>query len=449
MTTPDDPDGWPGDLLAEPLSDPLADPELRRQLAASRAASRGLGRAPLPVAAGAAALFAAVTTYAPLLALTAALGWAAGPGLGAMARFAAFAWMLGYGVPVQTSIDRISLVPLMVSALAGWRLIRAGVHASRAVGGHRRRSPGRSLEAAAGVGAGSGLLGATVAWLVSTPDAFVSAGRAALTMGVGGFVLAALGALGHGRPGRLLARRIPTLALDVARTGACAALLTLAAGAGIAGVALAVGGADAATMLAATHGVVGQAGVTVACLVYGPNVAVWGAAYLLGPGFAIGTDTVVSPGDVLIGPLPGLPVLAGLPSVPLSGLGPALLGVPVVAGICAGVLLARRTVGGWGPTLATAALAGPVAGMALQVAGFVSAGGLGTGHLARLGPHGLSIGLFATIVLTAGSAIGAAGTLVTTTQERGHPADARAPSRNPMTDPPASPASNRSSWQRC
>ena len=196
---------------------------------------------------------------------------------------------------------------------------------------------------------------------MSTPDASVSAGRAALMMGVGGFALAGLGALGHGRPGRLLARRIPSLALDVARTGACAALLTLAAGAGIAGVALAVGGGDAATMLAATHGVVGQAGVTVACLAFAPNVAVWGAAYLLGPGFAVGTDTVVSPGDVLIGPLPGLPVLAGLPPVPLSGLGPALLGVPVVAGICAGALLARRRVGGWGPTLPRPPSPGPSA----------------------------------------------------------------------------------------
>ena len=109
--------------------------------------------------------------------------------------------------------------------------------------------------------------------------------------------------------------------LPILRTGACAAALILAAGAGIAGVALAVHGGDAAAMFASYRtGVLGQAGITVLCLVLAPNIAVWGAAYLLGPGFAVGVDTVVSPGSVVIGPLPGVPVLAGLPSVPLTGL---------------------------------------------------------------------------------------------------------------------------------
>jgi hypothetical protein len=425
MTTRDD-DLWPSDMLAEPLSDPLADPELRRQLAAARRRPGGR-RAPLVVAAAVASLFAAVTTYAPLLALTIALGWSGGPAYGAVARFAGYGWLLGYGVPVQTPTDRITLVPLAVTVLAGWRLVRAGVHTSRAIGAHRRRSPAVGLAAAASIGVYNGLIGALVAWLVSTSDVSAPVGRAALSMGVAGFALAALGALGHGRPGRVLLARIPTMVLDVCRTGACAALLTVAAGAGIAGVALAVNGGEAATMLAATHGVAGEAGVTVLCLVYAPNVAVWGAAYLLGPGFAVGTDTVVSPGNVLIGPLPGLPVLAGLPAEPLSGAGPALLGLPVVAGICAGVLLARRRPTTWGRGLLTAALAGPVAAVLLQVAAYASAGGLGSGHLGQLGPHGFAVGLFAAIVLTAGALIGAAGSLAVGTQGRGHPADARAP----------------------
>jgi hypothetical protein len=460
MTSPDDPDrwtsadtDWPGDLLAEPLSDPLADPELRRRLAASRRRRPGRRRAPLPVATGFAALWAAATTYLPLLAVVAALAAPAGPGFGAMARFAVHAWLLGYGVPVQTSTDRITLVPLAVSALAGWRLVRAGVHASRAVGAHGRRSPGLALVAAAGVGAWSGLLGAAAAFAVSTPDLSSSPIRALVLMGLSGFGLAALGALGHGRLRRILIRRLPAHAIDVARTGVCAALFTVAAGAGIAGVALAYNGGEAATMFAATHGVLGQAGVTVLCLAYSPNVAVWGAAYLLGPGFAIGTDTMVSPGSVLIGPLPGLPVLAGLPTVPLSGAGPGLLGLPVVAGICAGVLLARRRPAGWGARLSTAALAGPVAGVLVQAAAFVSAGGLGSGHLAEMGPTGLKVGVFATIVLTAGSLIGAAAVQVLSAapssprasrpagslprgsaanvQGRGHSADARAVTRDP------------------
>jgi hypothetical protein len=474
MSTPDDPDRWPtrtdgrsasgraaendwtGDLLAEPLSDPLADPELARQLAASGERPPGRRRAPLPVATGAAALWAAATTYLPLLLLTAALTGPAGARFGAMSRFAVLEWLLGYGVPVRTATDRITLVPLAVSALAGWRLFRAGVHASRAVGANRSRTTGLALVVAAGVGAWTALLAAGAAYAVSTPDLSASAGRAALMTGLSGFGLAAVGAIGHGRSGRLLARRIPPAILDVARTGVCAALFTVAAGAGIAGVALAFNGGEAATMLAATRGVAGQAGVTVLCLAYAPNVAMWGTAYLLGPGFAVGAETVVSPGDVLIGPLPGLPVLAGLPTVPLSGVGPVLLGVPVVAGICAGVLLARRRPGGWAAHLSTAALAGPVAGGLIQAAGFAAAGGLGSGRLAVMGPHGWRVGLFATIVLTAGALIGVAAVRTLSgspgastvdtvdrgsvdrspgAQGRGHPADARA-LRDPLPGNP-------------
>ena len=72
--------------------------------------------------------------------------------------------------------------------------------------------------------------------------------------------------------------------------------------------ALALPGGAAAEMLGSYRaGVLGQAGITVLCLVYLPNLAVWGAAYLLGPGFAVGDGTVVSPGEVLLGPVPALP----------------------------------------------------------------------------------------------------------------------------------------------
>jgi hypothetical protein len=35
-------------------------------------------------------------------------------------------------------------------------------------------------------------------------------------------------------------------------------------------------------------GVAGQMGLTLVCALYGPNIAVWAASYLVGPGFAIG-----------------------------------------------------------------------------------------------------------------------------------------------------------------
>src|SRR6185312_1084146 len=87
------------------------------------------------------------------------------------------------------------------------------------------------------------------------------------------------------------------------------------------------------------------------------------------------------------------------------------------------------------------AFAGPVAGALIQVASFAAAGGLGSDRLVLMGPHGWRVGLFATIVLTAGTLIGAAAVRTLSgaspgvstvdrssgTQGRGHPADARAP----------------------
>jgi hypothetical protein len=155
--------------------------------------------------------------------------------------------------------------------------------------------------------------------------------------------------------------------------------------------------------------VLGQAGVTAVCVAYLPNLAAWGAAYLLGPGFTIGAGTMVSPGEVTLGSVPGLPVLAGLPSQPLTGLGPLLLGAPLLAGVAAGVLLARyRQRRGWARLLGAAVLSGPVAGAAVLAACRVSAGSLGSGRLAEIGPSDWRIGLLASVVVSLGGLIGAA-----------------------------------------
>src|SRR5699024_1647038 len=44
-----------------------------------------------------------------------------------------------------------------------------------------------------------------------------------------------------------------------------------------------------------------------------PTIVVWASAFLLGPGFAAGTDTMFAPGEIVAGPLPALPILGVLP----------------------------------------------------------------------------------------------------------------------------------------
>lgn len=365
--------------------------------------------APLPVAASVAAVWAATVSYVPLLILVLAGSWGSGTPVTGAARLTGAGWLLAHGVPVETPADRVTLLPLAVTAVVFWRLTRAGVHASRAIGAHRARSAGRVLGAGLAVGLGYAVVGGIVARLVRTDDLQVSPWRATATLGLFGAAAAAMGGLTHSRSGRRLLAMAPEVLRDAVRTGTAAAAMVVAAGAAAAGVALAIHGGAGAEMLASYQaGVLGQAGITALCLVYLPNAAVWAAAYLLGPGFSIGTDSVVSPGEVILGSVPGLPVLAGLPSAPLTGAGPTLLGVPLLAGVAAGWLLARRRSGRpWSAVLGAAALAGPVGGVMVYGACVAASGSLGSGRLAAIGTSDWRVGVFAAFVVGLGALIGA------------------------------------------
>jgi hypothetical protein len=350
-----------------------------------------------------------------------------GVSAGGVARLALAGWLLGHGVPLATPTDRISLVPLAVTCIAAWRVARAGVHASRAVGGHRTRSLRPAIRAVAAVALVYAGLGAAAGAIVRTAELSASPLRAAVTLGCFGLVAALLGVLANGRAASARLARLPSSLTAGVRAGVAAALLLLATGAGAAGATLAVRGGEAAEMLASYRaGVLGQAGITVVCLAYAPNLAVWGAAYLLGPGFAVGVGTAVSPGAVALGPLPAVPALAALPSTPASGVWTALIALPLAAGMSAGALLALRPYRGsnppfatsWGGMLGAAALAGPVAGLLLQLTAFASAGAMGSGRLAQMGPSGWDIGLAATLAVSIGAVLGAATTRASSARRR-------------------------------
>ncbi|MEU5787830.1 DUF6350 family protein [Micromonospora purpureochromogenes] len=389
---------------------------------APRRPESGRGRAPLVVAAGVAAGWAALTSYLPvaLVLALAQLSEDAGSVAGAL-RAGLSGWLLGHGVPLQTTAGPLGLVPLLLSGLAFWRLTRAGVHTSRAMGARGGRSPRQALTAAGAVGLGYGLLGALAAVLVSTDDLRVSPVRAGVTHVVFGALAALVGALRTTGVAGLLADRAPAVLRDGVRTGLVAGLLLLGAGAGAAGLAVATGGGDAADMIGAYRtGVAGQAGITLVSLAYAPNATIWSTAYLLGPGFAVGAGTAVRTSEVSVGALPAVPLLAGLPSGPVDGFGAALLAVPVLAGMAAGWLLARRllraaderAVPDRAALLGPAALAGPVVGLLAGLAAAASGGPLGGGRLAEIGPVPWQVAAVSTAVVTAGALLGAAAARV-------------------------------------
>jgi hypothetical protein len=389
-------------------------------------AAKPARRAPLALAATVTTVWAALVSLAPVLVVVALVYALDGSGAstGLVARLGLAAWLLAHGVPIEVGIGPVALAPLALTALAAWRVYRAGVHTARAVGARRGRAKLPPVRAGLAVGLVYGLLGVLSAAIASHRGVHISLVRAALQLFVFGSVAGLLGALAEAR---MLARLIvatPRTLRDGIRTGIVAALLVLGGGAALTGMAVAIHGGDASQILHDYRtGVTGQIGLTLVCALFGPNLAIWAASYLVGPGFVLGTGTAISAAEVKLGPLPALPVLAGLPSHPLTGWATLLLGVPVAAALVAGWLLARRALrnapveafdsrDGWTRLLASSAIAGPVAGALLGLAGLASGGSLGDQHLAVIGPHAGMVALIATMVVAIGTALAASATKI-------------------------------------
>src|SRR6202042_2990983 len=162
-------------------------------------------------------------------------------------------------------------------------------------------------------------------------------------------------------------------------------------------------------------GIGGSALLLLVSLSYLPNSVFWAIAYMLGPGFAFGAGTAVSPSGSALGAVPAFPMLAALPVGPKAAFPPWLgffvLVMPYLAGALAGLMTVRiaptpvlEAAPLWG--LLTGSLAGVVIGFAAKLSG----GPLGAGRLASVGPAGLEVGLVAVLEIgvTAALVAGAA-----------------------------------------
>lgn len=384
-----------GDMsVTEPPTTPTEDPPTAPAAPPRTSGTPARAGVSVFVAAAATAGWAALVSFVPLLVLV-VVGWLV-DGRGASSavtalRFAGAGWLAGHAVPVDTAIGPFGLTPMALTVLVVWRLVRAGAHTARAVGGDRRTA----LSGALGVALGYGVLAAVVALLVSAPGITVSPLRAFLTAGLIALVSAVAGAVRENGMAAHVAGQFSPAVRAGLRGGLFATLALLAVGALAAGAAVAWHADTAAETLRAYHaGPVGDIGITLLCLVYAPTVSVWAVSYLAGPGFAVGVGTSVGIADVHLGPLPAVPVLAGLPTQAAPAAGALLLGLPLAVGVGTGWLTARRDTGtGLTPLLLATALAGAVAGALTAVAGALSAGSLGGGRLAEVGPTWWQLGL--------------------------------------------------------
>lgn len=343
-----------------------------------------------------AALFAAVlgvlVVALPVVAAWAGDGRSSAP-LADCARTAGQVWLAAHGAALELADGRLDLVPLGLSLLPLALLARAGRSASL----HRRATSVRgAARAAVSVAVPYAALCVGVAALSPTAvlhPSVVSAGLAGLVTGLVG---AGAGSLRPDRLWRAAWLRLGERTRRTLRAAVVAVSALLAAGALLVGASL-VGHVGRAHELASAPapGAVGGAVLLLLGVSYAPNAVVWGASWLAGPGFALGTGTAVGPFAHELGAVPALPLLAAVPAGEVAGwVGVLTLGVPLGAGALAGRLLHRtaddtsRTRVGL-DVLATAGWSGAAAAVLAAVAG----GSAGGARLAELGPSAGRLGL--------------------------------------------------------
>ncbi|MCU1526476.1 MAG: hypothetical protein JWP75_239 [Frondihabitans sp.] len=149
-------------------------------------------------------------------------------------------------------------------------------------------------------------------------------------------------------------------------------------------------------------GLLGGLALTIGQIALIPNAIAWTASWFVGPGFALGTGSSVSPLGTTIGPLPAVPFLGALPTGSPS-LGFLGILVPVVAAFVATTLLRpslQRRLGADDSIVSRIAIgvaSGVVTGLIVGFVAGVSAGSAGPGRLAEIGPNGLVVGAFAAL----------------------------------------------------
>ena len=333
-------------------------------------------------------------------------------------RAGALAWLAAHGSGISVAGARVTLVPLAVTAVCAWSTWRLGTRVGDAVSGHGpdadRISDGeRDWTVPSAVllfFVGYAVVGVVVGTLAATAGTAPSTARV-----VGWSLLLSLAvaapaiATASGRAAIWATFTPPAL-----RSGAVVCRSVLVAFLGVSALvvlgSLAVDLGEAATMVAQLHTSPGEA--TLYSLVnaaFVPNAALFAGSYLLGPGFAVGGATLVSPGLVVLGPLPVFPLLAALPAAgPTPGWVVALVAVPpVVAALATARVLRRRPTLRWDEAALAGCGGGIAAGVLLTVLAAVAGGAAGPGRMQHVGPHVFDLLVHAITAFGVGGLVGA------------------------------------------
>jgi hypothetical protein len=148
--------------------------------------------------------------------------------------------------------------------------------------------------------------------------------------------------------------------------------------------------------------------VLVVSLALLPTAAVWAIAWVSGAGFSLGSGTHVAPDSVVGGPVPALPLLAGVPGpVPIGAWTVVLL--VLVGGVGGWYLHRRARLPSLGQAAAAAAAAALLCGAGIALLGSAVSGPVGPGRMAFVGPDPVTLTASATGLVGLGALLVAVG----------------------------------------
>lgn len=338
----------------------------------------------------------------------------------------AVAWLMAHGSGITVQGVAVSVVPLGLTAICGWSMWRIGHRVGDALSGHGpdadRISDGErdmTVPTAAGMFfIGYALVAVVIATLVVGVDTSLSVPRIVLWSVAMSLVFATPAiAIGSGRAA-IWATFVP----PVLRQGAATALVILTAFLAVSTivflVSLGFGMGDAATMMSQLHLSAGEGVVyAIANTAFLPNATVFSGSFLAGPGFAVGANTLVSPGAVVLGPLPLFALLGALPQAGVTGSTvSALVGLPALVAVLATMWWQRRRpTRSWFEAALRGCGGGIAAGVAFTVLASVAGGAVGPGRMQHVGPFVAEVLVAAITAFGLGGLLGA---LVTTWFQR-------------------------------
>jgi len=365
------------------------------------------------VAAGVIAAVLAVGSGLAVIIMLVLAAWIAAPhaGLGLLAvlRAATTLWLVGQHVGFTLrGTGRIGMLPLGLLLLPGALLWRAGRWVVTAA--HVRRLRGVGYAALA-LAVPYSLIATVLALVSRSAQVTASVPQAAVCCLLLGFVAGGLGAARGLAPWPQLIQLLSDRARSVVTAVTASVAVLVAAGALLAGAALAVHLHEASTLQGSLGGGwVGTALLLLLQVAYVPNVIAWAISFMLGPGFSVGVGTIVAPTGSALGQLPAFPLLAALPpgvhqTMP-AWLAPVVMALPYLAGALGGWVMVRAA-----PAISIEAAplwgmaSGVLAGALLGLLATFSGGPLGDERLSAVGPSGWQVTAVAAMEIGIGAAI--------------------------------------------